>query len=72
MITKKERETNTITIKINTKNKAFKDFNEEVELILNFVIIKLLQGQTFMSINDSNGNKVGFCQVLKGETNQWL
>ena len=52
-----------LTIKLETANQAFEDFNEEVELILNSVIVKILQGKKEFSINDSNGNKIGYCLI---------
>jgi len=54
-----------LTIKLETTNEAFEDFNEEVELILNSVIVKILQGKKNFSINDSNGNKIGYCLIEK-------
>ena len=50
-------------IKFKTENEAFDNFNEEVELILNWCIVKILQGKKEFSLNDSNGNKIGFCLI---------
>ena len=52
-----------LTIKIKTDNEAFENFNEEVELILNWAIVKILQGEKEFTLNDSNGNKIGYCLI---------
>ena len=52
-----------LTIKFETANQAFENFNEEIELILNWAIVKILQGKKEFDLNDSNGNKIGSCLI---------
>jgi thymidine phosphorylase len=53
-----------ILIDVKTGNAAFEDNPEELRMVLSKAVDKIVDGETYVNLKDSNGNTVGSFHIV--------